>query len=290
MLFWVTAGSYAGATPAYVGSDDFSGTSMNTDAWTVAQTHGNGVFSQSGDDVLRYVVSSGTSQDQVAWAWINGTAPDPSLTPYGNDWSVQLDVSNPVIFTGVVDQYANVGLSIRDASNINDNGFSVRLDTAHTLLTGPQTTQWEADKETASGSTIESFGTSATSGAVLITWSAATHTLTAAFDEDGATDGYVWTAFSTYDPTASDAWNMTSGGSFLIALSGNSLSTDATDSTNFGDLYVDNFEVTDSAATIAFTVIPEPAHATLAGEVAVLCFAFVGVRRRVPIKRASMQT
>lgn len=264
----------------FVGNDSFSVASMDTNAWSVVQAQGGASFSQTGDGVLHYTVGTATSSDATAWAWINGSAPNPSVAPYGSDWSVRLDVSNPVILTSGSAQYTNVGLSIRDAADLNNNGYSVRLDTTYASLTGHQVTSWESDKENSGGTIIQSFGTNVTSGAVLITWSASTHTLTAAFDENGASGNYVWTSFSTYDPTAGDAWNMVSGDSFVITLTGSSINTDGSNSTNFGQLYVDNFDITNSAATISSVAIPEPADSAFTGDVAVLIFALMGIRRR----------
>lgn|GEM_PF-2106527 len=82
--------------------------------------------------------------------------------------------------------------------------------------------------------------TPATSAAVRISWDADTHTLTASFDENGATGGYVWPPFRTVDPTLPATWDMDETGAFQIAVVGFSEDTPV----SLGDnVFADNFYV-----------------------------------------------
>ena len=88
------------------------------------------------------------------------------------------------------------------------------------------------------------------------------------------TVGYVWTAFSTYDPTLADTWNMTSGDTFTFLITA---STQAAAIPTTDGIYGDNFSITGTSAFITNTV-PEPGTpALLAAGGALLALA--GFRR-----------
>jgi len=213
---------------------------------------------------VRYnATTNGLVSDAAALLWNSGPA------PFAGDWSMQLDVANlRTIGTG---QYFNVGIGVRQTSNLN-NGFSVRLDATDGT---PQSIGWESDKESGGNTTMDRVNTAVTAGSVLLTWTAATHTLTAAFDANGPTGGYVWTGFSTLDPTQAGTWNMLSSDSFAVVITGSSNNANVVP----GDgVTGDNFSITNSAAVISSTV-PEPGACLL-----LLCgamsFAGARVRRR----------
>jgi hypothetical protein len=162
---------------------------------------------------------------------------------------MQMDVTNPRTIGS--SQYFNIGIGVRNTANLETQGYSVRLDATDG---SPQSVGWETDKEAGGNTSMDRYNTAGISGAVLLTWKASTHTLTAAFDEDGATGGYVWTSFSTYDPTLGSTWGMTSSDSFtfIITASSNNANIPASDG-----ISGDNFAITGTTATITSTV-PEP--------------------------------
>jgi len=252
------------APPAFVGSDDFNAAGMDSSKWNALPLGGTAALTQSGDGVVHYTVPSHNTSgsDSAAWLWTPGTA------PYASDWSMQLDVSNPrTIGTG---QYFNIGIGVRQTGNLNNNGFSVRLDATDGT---PQSVGWETDKEIGGTATMDRVNTAVTSGSVLLTWSASTHLLRAAFDANGATGGYVWTGFSTLDPTQAGTWNMQPSDSFTFVLTGSSNNANIASSDGVS---ADNFAIANTAAVIASTV-PEPGTCLL-----LLCGAasFAGVRVR----------
>lgn len=228
--------------PPFTGSDDFNAGTMDSSKWVSVTLNGDAALTQTGDGVVRYSTAT-AANGTAAWLWQVGAA------PFSSDWSMQMDVAN--LRTIGDSQYFNIGIGVRNTANLETQGYSVRLDATDG---DPQSIGWETDKETASGTTMDRYNTLTQTGSLLLTWSASTHLLTAAFDENGATGGYVWTAFSTYDPTLAGTWGMTSGDTFTFLLTASS--QNANIPTTDG-IYADNFSITGTSAFIT-NVVPEP--------------------------------
>lgn len=232
--------SKAGAQ--FIGTDDFNSALPDTSKWTV-----NGYQKNPGDTLvqgsgnLSYSVSAipGSGSDAAAWLW-NAQAPSNA------DWSATLDVAN---LSSVSNSFVNIGLVARDAADLNNVGFGNRLDIADSGL--GTVINWEAEIDTALSSPLYQSSTLTTSGSLLLTYNATTQTLTAAFDEDGATGGYVWTSFAS---TTLTELGMSPTDGFIIGISGNSDNMLVNGSNGVS---ADNFALIAATTPITF-VVPEP--------------------------------
>lgn len=246
----------------FVGVDDFNAASMDSSKWAALTIMGSGSLTQGGDGVLRYSAGGAGGEESAAWIWQPGTA------PFSSDWTMQLDVTNPrAIGPG---QFFNIGIGVRNTAHLESQGYSIRLDATDG---SPPSVGWETDKE---GVIFvqERRNTDSLSGALLLTWSASAHTMTAAFDDDGSIGGYAWTAFSTYDPTLGETWSMTAADSFTFVIT--AASKDSAITLADG-ITADNFSLT-AAATTNF--VPEPGQTGSLVAVAAAIALNAAIRRR----------
>ena len=242
---------------SFVGSDNFTSTSnWNT---TFYNQGGGSLVLNSGS--VSYNAANATGDASAAWLWTPGSA------PFSSDWSVTLNVANTA---PILDSYANIGLTVRDSADPGNLGFSSRLDRAPVGGTGSNVAiNWEADLEKAGGTTLFQSPTSATSGAVLLTYDSTTHQLTAGFSED---NGSTWHSYASMNPTSE--WGMTSSDSFLIAVTGSSTNTTVS---NADGVSASAFNAKASLTNVIVNSTPEPTATALtcAG-----LFALLARRRR----------
>ena len=232
----------------YVGTDDFSGTSRDASKWGTVVDFGVGQLSQTGDGVVRYSTTGApTALDAEVWLWTLGNA------PFNSSWSIQLDVNNPFVTTAISDvtTYVSIDLLVRHSADIQLNGFSSSLENS----AGEQSFKSVIDSATPPLDFL--VATSSTSAAVMISWDAAAHLLTSGYDVDGPVNGYSWTTFVQFDPTAQDTWKMDPADTFILGIDGNSANTVV----NTGDnVYADNFN-----AVSMPSAVPEPASIAMLG-------------------------
>src|SRR5262249_23258929 len=141
---------------------------------------------------------------------------------YGNytaDWSVQLDVNLPnTSFT--TGQGIQVGLSTSVKGGDGSTRMAVFLgaeSAGRFIESGLYVNSVRIDSQ--------SINTTSTSAAVRLSWRAATLSLVAEYDENGAIGGYHWTTLVSRNiSSGSFNWNMTSASNFVISVFGNSQS------------------------------------------------------------------
>lgn len=223
------------ARAQFTGLDDFSGATKNSTKWGADYGEGSGLLSQSGDGVVRFS-SDGAGDDFMAWPWIVGDG------SFSESWSIQADVHVPVI--PLAEGFTAVGMGVAVINSADDNEvFAASLEN---LRSGPEPQAFHfLSALDAGGSTTETYAaTTSTNAAVRIAWDAETKILSAAYDTNGAVGGYVWSVFSSFDPTNSTSWNLSGSETFKILLFGYSELTEVTLGQN---VFADNFYVVDSS-------------------------------------------
>lgn len=195
-----------------------------------------------------------------------------------SNWSVRIDVNyvNPTgFFDNGVEQAINVGLMVVRTSDtialnpstgdtlfngfmINSNLYWDGSEASRDFRTSKLFFDAEApDNETRYGSGAV---TGATTGALVISFGAASKTLVGHFDADGATGGYSPTAMTTFggDTMNTSTWGMSASDTFSIYLVANGM-FDGDGESGFGPLLVSG-DVTFSNfySQSGLTAVPEP--------------------------------
>ncbi len=214
----------------FTGSDDFAGETPNATKWGPAISGGSGQLTQVGG-VVRYTSASPTDDDYMAWPWILGTG------PLDQNWSIQTDVHVPIIALPEGYAAAGIGIGVRNSDNPDDN-FTVALENERSPGQDPQFNYFNGIDINGDGNETNQPASGA-NGAVRLSWNAATRTLTAEFDADGATNGYQWTPFNSFNPF-SGGWLMGPEASLQIFLVGASENVAVTEGHN---VHADNFAV-----------------------------------------------
>jgi hypothetical protein len=214
----------------FTGSDDFAGETKNAAKWGPDVSGGSGQLTQVGG-VVRYTSTGLTDDDFMAWPWIVGTG------ALDQNWSIQADVHVPIIALPEGYAAAGIGIGVRNSDNPDDN-FTVALEN--------ERSPGQAQRfDYLNGVDVDGEGDDFThpatgpNGAVRISWNAATRTLTAEFDADGAANGYQWTPFNSFNPE-SGGWLMGPEASLEIFLLGASENVAVTED---HAVHADNFAV-----------------------------------------------
>jgi hypothetical protein len=195
------------------GNDDFSGPELSTNRWS--QQYGLGACSltQTNQHLLYFSTGSPTPRDVALRVW------QPEVGDFDKDWTVQLDVAIPSMSfqTGQGVQIALFALRA-DAALSNSNAMTVFLGAGYDFR-GFESGIFVGGVKVDS----ESADSASTAGAVRLRWQAASHTLTAEYDADGAAEGYNWTSLvsRTIGPEAFD-WGMSATSKFQVGIFGNS--------------------------------------------------------------------
>lgn len=283
------------ATHAQVITDDFSSASNWSSSTTLL---GDGSM-QIGGGGASFTVANPTANDFAELRYAGGVG------SYDSDWSVHIDIhfATPAsIFTDAVEQALGMGFSViktGDTSGVTGNdedGYipMANLFTVRANLFQSASNQYARDFETSYAIANDEFydgsieGESSVAGAavssLLLSFNSSTKVLSGGYDSDGSNGGYSFTALSfsldVDDPGSN--WNMTTGDSFTIAITGNSLFDDELGSGN--GPAIDNLEVyADNFSGSGLTAVPEPSAYALCGGAAALGVAVW--RRRTASRR-----
>ena len=194
------------------GNDDFNGSALTTNGW-LHWVKGVGLLTQTNQLLLYQTAGAPTANDADLIVW------QPEVGDFAKDWSVQLDVNVPTMSfqTGQGVQIALVALRA-DATLSFSNAMTVFLGASEGFR-GFESGMFVQGVKVNS----ESSGSSSTAGAVRLRWQAASRTLTADYDPDGAAGGYTWTTLvsRTIGPAAFD-WGLSATSKFQVAVFGNS--------------------------------------------------------------------
>ncbi len=222
-----------GAAPLsaqFTGSDDFASETKNATKWGADISGGSGQLTQAGGFV-RYTSAGLTDDDFMAWPWIVGTG------PLDQNWSIQADVHVPIIALPEGFAAAGIGIGVRNSNNPDDT-FTLALENERSPGQAQQFNYFNGIDIGGDGNETN-HPASGQDGAVRISWNAATRTLTAEFDADGAVNGYQWIPFNSFNPF-SGGWLMGPETQLEIFLLGASENIAVTEDDN---VHADNFAV-----------------------------------------------
>ena len=232
-------GTYATAITAsaanFSGSDDFSTISGS---WGPDVTSGSGSFVVA-NGALNLHTPSFSPNEQAARFW------KESYGSYTADWSLRMDVSLGT-FAMSSSQFASAGMYVQNQSDVSQDFVRVIL-----RRDGESLRSFYADAY-ANGTFLGSvwIPTLSTTVSLGLGYDAATHSIMAAYDSDGAANGYLFTPFTAtaIDALGSD-WHMTSSDVFGVRLL-----AQTTLPIEMGQLSIDNF----FAGPTPLAVVPEP--------------------------------
>ena len=187
--------SHATSYANFSGSDDFNDNSKDTTKWGTDFIQGGGALTET-NQRLQFTATGASTNDVAVRPWI---ANNGSFTA---NWILQLDVNLPAL-TLSANQLLAIGLVVRDGDNLSST-FSAQLN--FDTYTGSRR-YFHSGYRVNGGSSLDvDSTTAATSAAVRIRYDAATTTLFAEADADGAVGGY---NFTTFESQNISAWNMT---------------------------------------------------------------------------------
>lgn len=254
----LTLGMYAIALTAsaanFSGSDDFS---TATGSWGPDVTTGSGSFVVA-NGALNFLTPSFSPNEQATRFWTE------SYGSYTADWSLRMDV-----FLGTFPmssgQFASAGMYVQNQSDASQDFVRVIL-----RRDGESSRNFYADAY-ANGTFLGSLWipTLSTTVSLGLGYDATTHTIIAAYDPDGAANGYLFTPFTgtAIDALGSD-WHMTPSDVFGVRVL-----AQTTLPIENGQLSIDNF----FAGPTPLAVVPEPSSVYLGA----LAFGVFLIWRRV---------
>lgn len=194
------------------GNDDFNGSSLSTNNW-LHWVRGAGLVTQTNQHLLYQTAGAPTATDVDAIIW------EPEVGDVDKDWTVQLDVAVPSMTfqPGQGVQMVLAAFRVDPAFTLS-NSMTVFLGAGNGFR-GFESGIFVGGVKVASNS----IDSSSTAAAVRLRWQAASHTLTADYDPDGAGGGYNWTPLvsRTIGPEAFD-WGLSATSKFQVVVFGNS--------------------------------------------------------------------
>lgn len=249
-------------------SDFSSSTNWGSPTLLVGDT---GTLQISGG-VGNYYTNGAPTDSQFSYMQYTGTT-----LSFNTSWSIRVDVNYAApsgIFTNGSQQFINLGLMVTPGGETIDlNGsepgfraFSVSSDlfsaTDNTYNRGFRTSIF-ADGSSTDGTEQGFFNgiTLATTTAVLLSYNASTHILTAGFDGNTG-NGYQFTTLTSQSVNVNTTWGMSGSDTFSLYLVGNSgwdeAGPDVSPTIDLGEATFDNL-----------TAIPEPStYAAIVGGLA----------------------
>ena len=265
-------------------SDFSSDTNWGTPATLVGDTGTFQISSGAGN----YYTNGAPTDGQFSYMRYTGTT-----LSYGTSWSIRVDVNYAApggIFTSGSQQFINLGLMVTPGSATvgvsgdtpTFNGFLVSSNlfstTSNTYNRGFQTSIFSngsAADGTEGGYSVVNSAT-ATSTAVLLSYDAGTHLLTASFDGD-TSNGYTYASLSSQSVNVNSTWSMSGADTFSLYLFGNSdwdeAGPDVSPTIDLGEARFDNL-----------SAIPEPStYAAIAGALALGLAAWRRRQQRAPV-------
>lgn len=247
----------ASVPPNFSGTDSLA--SFNNQNWTspTGSVTGSGALSSYSGGVLNFTDSIHTGTSYAYQTWIANTG-DPS-----SDWSVKVDFTLPTT-TPPGGQFVSWGLTLGDTANLASTYFRAMIQTSYMgnvvkVQTG------------SGGSTSTSIG-SLTSATMLVTYTASTQTLTAAYEPIGGA------SFSSFYSESVSGW--TGLTSFTAQLYAENTMNAGNTSYTIGSA---GWTATASnlvASSTATATTPIPEASTYAALAAIGALGFAAYRRR----------
>ena len=215
----------------FSGSDDFNDNSEDLTKWGTDIVTGSGTLTET-SQVLQYTASGSSNPESSFRPW------DANSGSFTSNWAVQIDVNMPTLALTAGQRY-EFGLQVSNSDDPTDTfTLKLRVDAAsgrefHSQL-----------RVNGVGQTAVTSTTASTSATIRIEYDAATTTLTAQFDANGAVGGYNFTTFDSRNITTA-GWNMTASSVFDAAVLG----------TSQGGLVISS---ADNVSGDNFLAVPEP--------------------------------
>lgn len=227
-IFLSTVALPATTHAQFAGLDIFSSMTKNTNKWGADIINGVAALIQTNGQI--HLIAPGTPEtdNMMAWVWATNA-------PLASSWSVQLDMSVPFITLPSPNTAVGIGIAVL---NGEDDSDVLAMNLEQVRFGGPQMQNFFSSLDVDGNGTETAAAASNSSGAVRISWDAASHLLRAWHDGDGASNGYTWTLLRTFDPTASTNWNMNLTNSCVVAVHGYTESIPVTTENN---ITLDNF-------------------------------------------------
>jgi hypothetical protein len=227
------AGTCASRAQNFNGSDSLTETTENTTDWKTPDSgvEGGSAFTNTSNG-LQYTDSTNTD-DNVDRGW------KLNLGSYTENWTLQLDLSVSGITLGANGQLVAMGLQVGETGNFGNN--SMELNLTQSYESGNSDLNYNDYVTTNGGSVLSAQYSSpqigSTSGAIEISYNAATQTISTYYDSTGVPGA--WTSLgSTSISSGPSDWNMTSSNTFTAALQGYSSDTVVTSGES---VYATNF-------------------------------------------------
>jgi hypothetical protein len=231
----------------FSGSDDFNDNSKDLAKWGTDVVAGSGTLTET-NQVLQYTASGSSGSEGSGRPWIANTG------SFTSNWAVQIDVNMPTLALTAGQRY-EFGLQVSNGDDSTDT-FTLKLRVDAT--SGREFhSQLRVNGVAQTAVTSTTVSTSAT---VRIQYDAATTTLTAQFDANGAVGGYNFTNLDSRNITTA-GWNMIASSVFDAAVLGTSQGNLAISSAN--NVFGDNFLAVPEPSTTALLLMMLPVSAVL---------------------------
>jgi hypothetical protein len=236
----IAALAHASSHAAFTGFDDFDDNIRDAGKWGTPDITQGGASLAENAMRLEYSATGAAPEEFSFRPWIANTG------SYTTDWALQLDVSVPTLSLAVGQAYF-FGLAVANAADQLDR-YTVALELDN--FSGTPSRHFTSIFQVNGGSPDEaSSSTTSTSAAIQIRYDAASSTLFADFDADGATGGYSFTNFDSRDVSG---WGMTGASQFVTAAGGASEGNLLL--TGVNGVSGDNFVATPEPSTFALLV------------------------------------
>lgn len=249
------------AQGAINGSDDFNDDVKDLAKWGSAIDVGGSALTETAQR-LEYTSgsTSAVQSSYLPWALNRAT--------YDTNWEITLDVTNGAT-PSATNAFTNIGLEIfppdtrsrslyTEIVSYNNSGSNVQRAFDAELLDGSNSLGYRSEP------------LSGPSGALRITFDAATKVLTFYRDSNGSADGYQWVKHSSYGvggaggETGRGSWGMSGSDQFQVNIYGRSQNMIVTG----GTMYADNFSAfSGTSTTVTSAVVQQDNTVRLTGSV-----------------------
>lgn len=236
------------ASANFSGGDDFNDNSKDVVKWGPDSLSGSAALNET-NQRLQFTTASASAFADASRPWVANTG---SFTA---DWGLQVDVNLPALglTTG---QLCEVGMVVSNGADQNDTmEVGLTLSRPAAVITRTFGSLFSVNGVAAPETTVT---TTSVSGAIRVRYVAASTTLFAEYDADGAANGYSWTFL---DSEQVAPWNMNASSAFQVSLAG--FTNGNLIVTGGQNVFMDNF-----------LSVPEP------GSVSLACLGTLGLLAR----------